>query len=276
MRLVPTRSKICCAATLTALLLAVYFAAAPTLRSAPADDADGGTHTVIEVRVISKRAKFVGTSMGGAHVTLRDALTGELLTEGTTQGSTGDTKRIMTAAPRQGDVMATADAASYTAELHLEKPRKIEVAATGPVAQQQSATSVSQTQWVVPGKHITEGDAWLLELRGLVVDVLEPPTHVKLQGTPREVKLSANVTMMCGCPIGPDLPWKPDEFEVRAILRRDGDRVGTVQMEYAGKASQFEGTVQVEKPGAYQVTVYAYEPANGNTGLDHVTFIVTE
>jgi hypothetical protein len=49
---------------------------------------------------------------------------------------------------------------------------------------------------VVPGKHITGGDAWMLELPGFVVDVLAPPTHVSLKGVPYTVTLKANVTMM--------------------------------------------------------------------------------
>ena len=51
--------------------------------------------TDIVVRVLSKDAKFIGTSMGGMRVTLRDAHTGEILATGLTQGGTGDTKRLI-------------------------------------------------------------------------------------------------------------------------------------------------------------------------------------
>jgi len=51
--------------------------------------------TDIVVRVLSKDAKFIGTSMGGMQVTLRDAHTGEILATGLTRGGTGDTKRLM-------------------------------------------------------------------------------------------------------------------------------------------------------------------------------------
>jgi len=53
--------------------------------------------TAVDVRVISKGAKFVGTSMGGCEVVIRDAETGEILARGKTAGSTGDTDRIMRA-----------------------------------------------------------------------------------------------------------------------------------------------------------------------------------
>ena len=45
--------------------------------------------TEIVVRVLGNDSKFVGTSMGGMRVTLRDAQTGEILATGLTQGATG-------------------------------------------------------------------------------------------------------------------------------------------------------------------------------------------
>ncbi len=56
--------------------------------------------TEITIRVLSKDGKFVGTSMGGARVILRDADTGEILAQGVTAGGTGDTARIMHARRR--------------------------------------------------------------------------------------------------------------------------------------------------------------------------------
>ena len=48
--------------------------------------------TEIVVRVLGNDSKFIGTSMGGMRVTLRDAQTGEILATGLTQGATGDTR----------------------------------------------------------------------------------------------------------------------------------------------------------------------------------------
>jgi hypothetical protein len=45
-------------------------------------------------------------------------------------------------------------------------------------------------------------------------------------------------------------------------------------MSYAGETSQFAASVPVDAPGTYDVLVYAYDPANGNTGADRTTFIV--
>ena len=152
--------------------------------------------TRITVRVLSKDAKFVGTSVGGVLIQIRDAQSGALLAEGVTAGDTGDTKRIMLADRKRGVPLATEEAAKFEATLNIEEPRWVEVTAYGPLAQRQSANRTSATQWVVPGKHITGGDAWLLELPGLVVDVLAPPAHLKLGGLPQRVELRANVMMM--------------------------------------------------------------------------------
>jgi hypothetical protein len=68
--------------------------------------------------------------------------------------------------------------------------------------------------------------------------------------------------------------WDANEYEVKALLKKNGKEAGILRMHYAGEASQFSGTCRVDAPGIYEAIVYAYDPANGNTGLDRVTFIV--
>lgn len=68
--------------------------------------------------------------------------------------------------------------------------------------------------------------------------------------------------------------WDADKYEVKALLKKNGKEAGMLNMEYAGEASQFSGTWKVDEPGIYEATVYAYDPATGNTGLDRTTFIV--
>jgi hypothetical protein len=150
------------------------------------------------------------------------------------------------------------------------------VTAFGPLAQHQSANRVSAVQWVVPGKNLTGGDGWLLEMPGFIVDVIGPPTHQKRKGLPQTVEIKANVTLMCGCPVEPGGLWDSDAYEIRARIKRNGEPVGEIPLNYAGETSQFAGTFVAKEPGAYQATVYAYDPANGNTGVDATTFIVAE
>ena len=152
--------------------------------------------TRITVRVKTKDAKFLGRSMGGALVTLRDARTRELLASGRTTGATGDTERIIHG-PRTGrDPLSDETSACFWTDLDLEEPRLIEVTAYGPLAQTQSAVQCSSQQWVLPGKHITGGDAWLLELPGIAVDIFQPPSHSRVSVAEGSVELRANVIMM--------------------------------------------------------------------------------
>ena len=70
--------------------------------------------------------------------------------------------------------------------------------------------------------------------------------------------------------------WDADKIEVAALLKKNGKDVGVLPMHYAGKKSQFSGSWKVNNPGLYEAIVYAYDPSNGNTGLDRVTFIVSQ
>lgn len=230
--------------------------------------------TEVEVRVLSKDAKFVGTSMGGARIVLRDVHTGEVLASGVTTGGTGNTAKIMHDDGGRRARMADETAASFTATLDLDEPRLIEVEATGPAAQRQSQQRVTATQWVVPGRPPGGEGGWILELPGFSVDVLAPPAHVRLSGDRESVTVRANVTMMCGCPIEPGGLWDADGYDVEMIVVRNGERVDGIAMTYAGQTSQFAGDVPLDGSGVYDVTVYAYDPRTGNTGLDRTTFIV--
>jgi hypothetical protein len=233
--------------------------------------------TEVTVRVLSKDAKFVGSSMGGVLIVIRDADTGRILAEGSTTGSTGDTRKIMVDDRKRGVPLSTDDSAKFEATLDLDRPRHLSIEATGPMGQRQGANSVTITQWVVPGKHLTGGDGILLELPGLVVDVNAPSAHSRHKA-PATLPIEANVTMMCGCPLTPDGLWDANQFEVRAWVLHNGEPAEALHMDlaYAGTASQFAANLEVTEPGVYEVLVYAYQASNGNTGLDKVTFLVSE
>jgi hypothetical protein len=227
--------------------------------------------TQLTVRVLSQGAKYIGTSMGGVRITIRDVETGEILATGTTEGTTGDTRRIMKLEQPHHTPVATEEAAAFRTTLDLDRPRRVEVEAFGPLAQQQAAQRVSATRWVVPGGHVTAGDAWTLVMPGLVVDVLGPPAHVSL-GREATVELQANVTMMCGCPIEPGGLWDAKRFRVRAVVKRNGELATEVALDYAGRASQFSAALKNLRPGIYEAAVYAYDESSGNTGVDFTTW----
>ena len=47
-----------------------------------------------------------------------------------------------------------------------------------------------------------------------------------------------------------------------------------MKLKYAGTPSQFEATLAGLGPGTYRMTVIAFDPRNGNAGLDETTFMV--
>ena len=230
--------------------------------------------TTMAIRVLSKDAKFIGTAMAGASVTITDAATGTLLAEGVTAGSTGDTVRLMKTALRPGTPLSTEGSAVFTTTIDLTVPTQLQFSAFGPLSHPDSANRVSVTQWVVPGKHLTGGDGLLLHLPGFAIDVAEPVPTYTPQGMPKDVTLHATVTMMCGCPITPGGLWDANQYEITSLLYQGGQQMASAPLAYAGSASRFAGTIPLSRSGAYEVVVYAYNPANGNTGLGRTTFTV--
>ena len=228
--------------------------------------------TEMVVRVISLGGKFVGSSMGGAEITIRDVRTGQVLAHGRTAGGTGDTARIMKGAPR-GAPIADGETAAFRASIDIDEPRLIEVEAYGPVAQPQSAMRVRAQQWVLPGRPVNRGDGWVLELPGLVVDAVDPPAHARISGQTQAI--TANVALMCGCPIEPGGIWDAARFDVRAaISRENGEAVADLPLSYAGQTGRFSATARFPGRGGYVVTVTAVDTLTGATGLDRTSLIV--
>lgn len=227
--------------------------------------------TPVTVRVLSEGAKFIGDTMGGVRITLHDAATGEVLATGRTRGGTGDTERIMTSSVR-GASLSTPGAAKFSTTLDLDGPTRIRLVAHGPLAQPQAANTVTETRTVLPGRGIAGGDGWLVEMPGLAVDVLAPPAPATAGNG--SVAVTANVVMMCGCPIAPGTPWPAEEFEVAATILKDEEAVRTVPLAYAGSPSLFTTTLSLESPGTYRVAVHATQETTGNAGVDYTTVTV--
>jgi hypothetical protein len=232
--------------------------------------------TTITVRVIAKGALFIGTGMGGVSITIRDTLTGALLAHGVTQGTTGDPAKILSTTRKRGEGIATPDAAHFTATVDITEPRLVEISADGPLGHRQATASASITQWLLPGQSLT-GDGLILELPGLVVDVLAPVAQKVFEKPPGKVRIEANITMMCGCPIAPGAQfWDANQMHVAALVKHNGQPVATTTLRYAGKPSRFGGTIEITQLGMYEIVVYAHDRQGGNIGVDTTTLEVGE
>lgn len=231
--------------------------------------------TKIVVRAKAKDAKFIGTSMGGAFVVIKDVETGELLAKGSTVGSTGNTNRIMIDPVKRGTQLSDDATAKFDLNIDIDEPRLVTVEVHAPYSQRQSMIKSSTQLWLIPGKHIA-GDGIIIEVPGFVIDVTAPqsPDGMKLSEGKVSVAVKATITTMCGCLITPAGMWDANRYDVAATVKLDGKVIGNVPLKYAGKPSYFEGTLDLTKTGLYELDVYAYDPVSGNTGLDRTTFTV--
>ncbi len=258
-------------ATCGAAVLAACGAAPALVTSATPVGAQAIT-TRVMVRVTSHDAKIIGTGVGGARVTVRDAQSGEILAEGIQEGGTGDTSLIMGARERGGSVFDTDGAAGFLAELELAAPTWVEITAEGPLGTPDALRRVTSTALLVPGRDVL-GDGIILELLGFTVELRQPEAGGVLPaGQP--VDVLARVTMLCGCPTSPGGIWDSDRYEIVARVLRDGAVKSETPLAYAGETSMHEGTVPALEPGEVTIEVLSMDSERGNFGLARETFTV--
>ena len=216
------------------------------------------THVIVRAR--SFDAKFIGTHTGGVSVILTDAATGQVLAQGQIGGGTGDTAKIMQTPPARFDAISDADTAGFEAVLNLTRPTLVRAEAKGPLGRPASAITVSSMMWVIPGRDVL-GDGWVLTFPGLAIEA-----NV-VRNSDRAPKVTANVTMMCGCPITPGGLWDSNDFTVEAYVL-DGDRIVVrTALGYAGTASQFAGDLPRVGPGHFTLRIIALSKKTPNAGV---------
>lgn len=227
--------------------------------------------TTVMVRARAKDAKFIGSSIGGARILIKDATTGEILAQGFTKGSTGNTEALMKQPQERHKNLSDGKTAGFKATLDLEEPVFVSVEAYAPYNKKQARVLSSTQLWLIPGKDIT-GDGLVLEIPGFIVDIISPQTHERLKAD-EAVTLKANVVMMCGCPVSKGGIWDASGYEIKAIISQEGKKLKEVSLQPEEKSSTFSASTNLEK-GLYEVTVYAYDPVTGNTGLEKTNIIL--
>lgn len=227
--------------------------------------------TNIMIRVQSKDAKFIGSSIGGAKIIVTENMTGKILAEGITSGSTGDTEIIMNEPVKRGQRLSDEDTAGFMASFDIEEPVFVTIEALAPVNKKQALVRSTTQLWVIPGKDIT-GDGIVLTVPGFVVDILSPQTH-EIISPVEEITIQANVVLMCGCPVTEGGMWDASKYEVKALITENGEIKQSIDLKVAQKPSTFNGKATLA-PGNYQITVYAFDPVAGNTGVDKTNIII--
>lgn len=223
--------------------------------------------TPVTIRVQAHDAKFIGTGVGEMNVVVEDAETGAFLASGRIGGDTGDTDRLIKNPITRGAPLTDGKTAAYVARLKLEHPTRVRIRLLGPLAQPDSAQELTVTTWVVPGRPI-DGDGIVLKLPGLLVTPLRQPI------SNNQLPLGANVTLMCGCPITRGGHWDAADYEVRALLERDGKVASDTTLAFTGETNRFAAAIAAPASGRYQITVWAHDSKTGNTGAARYTMDV--
>ena len=86
------------------------------------------------------------------------------------------------------------------------------------------------------------------------------------------VDIFTKASMLCGCPIYPDGPWDPSNYEVTAILMQNEVKVEEVKLDFTGPVGIFSGKTTLTKPGHYKAIVYLFDKKTGNVGVDRTMF----
>ncbi|GAO42497.1 hypothetical protein [Flavihumibacter petaseus] len=234
------------------------------------------TPTRLLVRVKAKDAKFIGTGIGGAYVVVRNHLSGDVLSKGVTTGASGNTDLIMLSAHQRNQRLTDAKTAGFEASIDISEPLLVDVEVTAPLSRKNAAVNGSTQLWLIPGKHI-EGEGLVIELPGYILDILSPTTHAFLTlpaSGSLTVDVKASLTMLCGCTITKGGTWNADDIEVVVLIKKDDKPLREQRLQYSGTANIFSSPVALTEKGAYGLSVYAYDPKTGNTGVDNINFVI--
>ena len=151
--------------------------------------------TKVIVRVVARDAQVIGSGVGGALVRIKNLETGEIFAEGKQEGGTGSTERIMVQPRRRGEtVYGTSGSAHFEAKIPLDRPTPVEIVAEAPLKYPQAIQKGSKTLVLIPGKDVL-GEGIVIELNGLIVDVLSPSSKESLKGG-EAVLVKAEVRML--------------------------------------------------------------------------------
>ncbi|WP_114790802.1 hypothetical protein U0035_20495 [Niabella yanshanensis] len=232
--------------------------------------------TKITIRVKAKDAKFIGTAIGGAAVIVRDNLSGSILSQGVTAGGSGDTKIIMQTPLTRYQPQTDSTTAKYVAVVDVEEPTLVDVEVQAPLSRRGAAIKGTTQLWVIPGKDIL-GDGIIIELPGLILDILNPYTHQSLSEESFKngvFVFRVNLVMLCGCPIATGGVWDANNFEVKAYLKKDGKVIGNYELNKTDVVNLYEGKLPSPVKGSYELTVHAFQNKGYNAGADRINFTV--
>ena len=201
--------------------------------------------TTVTVRVVAHDAKIIGSDVGGARVTIRNAATGAVLAEGEQQGGTGDTRALVVEPRVRGaSIYDAPGAARFTAALTIDTPTVVEVLAEGPLKYPQATRRGMKTVLLLPGVDVG-GDGLVIELNGFIVELLEPGTTVDRAG---RTPVRARIRMLCGCTFTTGGLWDPTRLSVTARIYDGVTLVREAPLVFTGAPNTWAGSIPTAGP----------------------------
>ena len=150
--------------------------------------------TKLIVRAKSKDAKFVGTKMGGALVTVTDSETGKVLAEGLTAGGTGNTQKIMVRPLIRFVRITDASTAKFETVIDIEEPKLLTIDVEAPYGFKPDIVKSSTQIWLIPGRDLV-GDGVIIEVPGFSI-IARTLKEVKLAGNKAVIPIEARIVMI--------------------------------------------------------------------------------
>lgn len=194
----------------------------------------------VAVYVLAQDAKFIGDYTGGVEINVFHRDSGELLAQGITKGTTGDTDQIMQ--HPQPSSKISKDAAFFLAVMAIEQATPVRIEATGPLAYPQAQQTISTTTWIYPQQTIKP---LVLSMPGYIVE------GEFRMGKQNHLFVAARVRMLCGCGLSPNGYWRSGETYVWAELYRGNDKVASVELKFNDNSS-YVATVDISEYSTWQ------------------------
>lgn len=171
----------------------------------------------------------------------------------------------------------TEGAAKFETSLELDRPTWITVEVTAPLGTAHHTASAQRSFLMLPGRPIA-GDGIVLELSGLIVNLLAPHPETKL--TPgATVRVEVGVKLLCTCPIYEGSLWDAKDYRVEAELWRGKRLVTTTLLSISKQENIFAGELALprlpkDESATFELRVTAGNDQRANYGADTVFFRV--
>ena len=233
--------------------------------------------TDIVITVKSRDAKFIGTEVGGAHVMIKNRLTGDVLADGTTFGHNGSTDTIMADSTERKATLTNEGSARFHFSIEFWEPIPVTIYATAPMGQQQSTVTVAEDMLLLPGKDYASGNGIMLEIPGFSVNIAEPVPNTKLKHNPETpITIQANVMKLCGSKVEKGSPWDPEDYKVEAHIYKDSLYIASFDLPYADSPGIYGQNLKIPLPGTYRLMVTVFDEKTKESGMDMTTVILEE